>query len=75
MEMKISQPIFGILVVLKKSKLTKICNEQGTRQQSILLQPSIRMKKHFICQNVSIIIAISAIVKIDRFLLFVCQSP
>ena len=64
--MKISQPIFGI---------TNLFNEQVTRQQSILLQPSIRMKKHFICQNVSIIIAISAIVKIDRFLLFVCQSP
>ena len=76
MEMKILQPIFGILVVLTKNKLTKICNKQGTRQQSILLQPSIRMKKkHFIYQKVSIIIASLAIVKIDHFLLFVCQSP
>ena len=29
MEMKISQPIFGILVVLTKNELTKICNEPG----------------------------------------------
>ena len=29
MEMKISQPIFGILLVLTKNELTKICNEPG----------------------------------------------
>ena len=29
--MKISQPIFGILVVLTKNELMKICNEPGTR--------------------------------------------
>ena len=29
MEMKISQPIFGILVVLTKNELTEICNEPG----------------------------------------------
>ena len=29
MEMKILQPIFGILVVLMKNELTKICNEPG----------------------------------------------
>jgi hypothetical protein len=29
MEMKISQPIFGILVVLTKNEFTKICNEPG----------------------------------------------
>ena len=29
MEMKISQPIFGILVALTKNELTKICNEPG----------------------------------------------
>ena len=29
MEMKILQPIFGILVVLTKNELTKICNEPG----------------------------------------------
>ena len=34
MEMKISQPIFGILVVLTKNNLTKICNEPG--RQNIL---------------------------------------
>ena len=27
MEIKISQPIFGILVVLTKNELTKLCNE------------------------------------------------
>ena len=37
MEMKISQPIFGILVALTKNEVTKICslkicNEQGIRQ-------------------------------------------
>ena len=29
MEVKILQPIFGILVVLAKNELTKICNEPG----------------------------------------------
>jgi len=29
MEMKISQPIFGILVALTKNEVTKICNEPG----------------------------------------------
>ena len=29
MEMKISQPIFGILVDLTKNEVTKICNEPG----------------------------------------------
>ena len=29
MDMKISQPIFGILVVLTKNEFTKICNELG----------------------------------------------
>ena len=29
MEMKISQPIFGILVALTKNEVTKICNESG----------------------------------------------
>ena len=29
MEMKILQPIFGILVVLTKNELKKTCNEQG----------------------------------------------
>ena len=29
MELKISQPIFGILVALTKNEVTKICNEQG----------------------------------------------
>ena len=28
-EIKISQPIFGILVVLKNNELTKKCNEPG----------------------------------------------
>ena len=31
MEMKISKPIFGILVALTKNTLTKICNEPGNR--------------------------------------------
>ena len=31
MEMKISQPIFGILVVLTKNKVTKIFNEPGIK--------------------------------------------
>ena len=30
MEMKISQPIFGILEALTKNEVTKICNEPGT---------------------------------------------
>jgi hypothetical protein len=29
MEMEILQPIFGILVVLTKNEVTKICNEPG----------------------------------------------
>ena len=29
MEMKISQPTFGILVVLTKNELMKVCNEMG----------------------------------------------
>ena len=29
MEIKISQPIFGILVALMKKEVTKICNEQA----------------------------------------------
>ena len=33
MEMKISQPFFGILVVLTKNELTKICNELGINEQ------------------------------------------
>ena len=33
MEMKISQPIFGILIVLTKNELTKICNEPGITGQ------------------------------------------
>ena len=28
-EMKILQPLFGILVILTKNELTKICKEQG----------------------------------------------
>ena len=32
MEMKILQPIFGILVALPKNEVTKICNEPGTSQ-------------------------------------------
>ena len=31
--MKISQPIFGILVVLTKNELTKICNEPGNHKK------------------------------------------
>ena len=31
MEMKILQPIFGILVVLTQNEFTKICNEQGIK--------------------------------------------
>ena len=34
MEMKILQPNFGILVVLTKKELTKICNEPGIRKLS-----------------------------------------
>ena len=36
MEMKISQPIFGILVVLTKNEITKICNEPGIWTQITL---------------------------------------
>ena len=36
-EMKISQPIFGILVVLTKNELTKICNEPGINLKLILI--------------------------------------
>ena len=32
-EMKISQPIFGILVALTKNEVTKVCNEPGIRKQ------------------------------------------
>ena len=31
MELKISQPIFGILVALTKNEVTKISNEPGIR--------------------------------------------
>ena len=33
MEMKILQPIFGILVVLMKKEITKICNEPGIEEE------------------------------------------
>ena len=36
MEIKILQPIFGILVVLMKNKLTKICDEPGKNQEERL---------------------------------------
>ena len=35
MEMKISQPIFGILVALTKNEVTKICNEPGINHMFI----------------------------------------
>ena len=36
MEMKISQPIVGVLVDLRKNKLTKICNKPGKSFNSCL---------------------------------------
>ena len=36
MEMKISQPIFGILVVLMKNELMKICNEPGISYKTLV---------------------------------------
>ena len=32
MELKISQPIFGILVALTKNEVKKICNEPGIKE-------------------------------------------
>ena len=37
MEMKILQPSFGILVVLTKNELTKICNELGIKEPQFWL--------------------------------------
>ena len=34
-EMKISQPIFGILVALTKNEVTKVCNEPGIEDAKI----------------------------------------
>ena len=45
MEMKISQPIFGILVVLTKNELTKICNEPGINVASCFKYDSTQMSK------------------------------
>ena len=38
MEMKILQPIRGILVAMMKNEVTKICNEPGTDYISTLPQ-------------------------------------
>ena len=46
MEMKILQPIFGILVVLTKNELTKICNEPTTNLVNLHLK-LVRVKEAF----------------------------
>ena len=40
-EMKILQPIFGILVALMKNEFTKICNEPGINRQGQKLRKKI----------------------------------
>ena len=49
MEMKILQPIFGILVVLTKNELTKICNEPGISRRNIASRAfkEERLKQNF----------------------------
>jgi hypothetical protein len=51
MDMKISQPIFGILVVLTKNELMKICDEPSISQY--FLFGSLNHAQQFFMQNVA----------------------